>query len=187
MSSELTSLTNATWCQPTWTTGKVDGFSRYTICRHGNVINDETKTVLKGTVNNGGYRMYCLQTDEGTKKLMSGHRLVALAFIPNPEQKPMVDHKDRVKTNNHISNLRWATQSENEINKPMCKRKFKGDGFRHIRKCSINGSQYYRVQIKRNGKLIVCKHYRTDQYTIDQVVKLRNEFYKIHDITIEDE
>ena len=188
MSSELTSLTNATWCQPTWTTGKVDGFSRYTICRHGNVINDETKTVLKGTVNNGGYRMYYLQTDEGTKKLMSGHRLVALAFIPNPEQKPMVDHIDRVKTNNHISNLRWATNSENKINTGMYKRKKEGDGFRHIRKRTQNGNvdEYYILQIKRNGKLIVSKTYRTDKYTIDQVVKIRNEFYKKHDITIED-
>ena len=127
-----------TWCQPSWTTGKVDGFSRYTICRHGNVVNDETKTVLKGTVNNGGYRMYNLQTDEGTNKFMSGHRLVALAFIPNPEQKKMVDHKDRVKTNNHISNLRWATNGENQINKAMPERKNESTGYRHIRKRTQN-------------------------------------------------
>ena len=187
MSSNTTSFTNMTWCQPTWTTGKLNGFSRYTICRHGNVINDDRKTVLKGNVNSHGYRMYCLQTDEGTKKLMSGHRLVALAFIPNPEQKEMVDHIDRNKTNNHISNLRWATNGENKINTGLCKRKYKGDGFRHIRKVTKHGTEYYQLQIQRNGKLIVNKNYRTDTHTIDQVVKLRNDFYKIHDIAIEDE
>ena len=177
-----------TWCMPSWTTGKVDGFSRYVICRHGNVVNDETKRVLNGTVNNRGYRMYNLQTDEGTNKLMSGHRLVALAFIPNPEQKQMVDHEDRNKTNNHISNLRWATNGENQINTGLRKRKIKGDGFRHIRRTTMSGNaEYYRLQIRRNGKLIVCNNYRTDQYTIDQIVKIRNEFYKKHDIAIEDE
>ena len=101
MSSELTSLTNMSWCQPTWTTGKVDGFSRYTICRHGNVVNDDTKKVLNGTIDkHTGYRRYGLRTDDGTKKQMLGHRLVALAFIPNPEQKEMVDHVDRNKLNN---------------------------------------------------------------------------------------
>lgn len=187
MSSESTSLTNATWCMPSWTTGKLNGFSRYTICRHGNVVNDETKKILKGSLDKDGYRRYYLRSDEGTIKNMSGHRLVALAFIPNPEQKQMVDHGDRNKLNNHISNLRWATNSENQINTGLCKRKYEGDGFRHIRKYTLNGSQYYRLSIQRNGKLIVNKNYRTDKYTLDQVVKLRNQFYKIHDIAIEDE
>jgi hypothetical protein len=187
MNSNLSPFTNATWCQSKWTTSKVDGYSRYTICRHGNVVNDETKKVLTGTVNSNGYRQFNLQTDEGNKKRMSGHRLVALAFIPSPEQKQMVDHVDRNKTNNHISNLRWATNSENQINTGLCKRKIKGDGFRHIRRRTLDGNKYYRVQIQRNGKLIVCKHYRTDTHTLEQVVQIRNELYKIHDITIEDE
>jgi beta-mannanase len=168
-------------------TGKVGGFSRYTICRNGNVVNDNTNTVLKGTIANKGYRRYTLQTDEGKKQNMLGHRLVALAFLPNPEKKQMIDHVDRNKTNNHISNLRWATNSENQINTGLCKRKIEGDGYRHIRRRTIKGTEYYHVQIVRNGKHIVSKMYKTNKYTIDQVVKLRNEFYKIHDIAIQDE
>ena len=45
------------------------------------------------------------------------HRLVALAFIDNPDNKPTIDHIDRDKNNNCVENLRWATQSEQEYNK----------------------------------------------------------------------
>lgn len=43
------------------------------------------------------------------------HRMVAIAFIPNPEEKEFVNHKDGNKSNNHISNLEWVTKIENEL------------------------------------------------------------------------
>jgi hypothetical protein len=189
MNSKTTPFPFMNCCQPIWKIGKVAGFSRYTVCADGNVINDETKRVLKGTIDKTtGYRRYhSLVNDDGVNKTMVGHRLVALAFIPNPEQKQMVDHIDRNKLNNHVSNLRWATNSENQINTCMRKRKNIGDGYRHITQEIVHGKQHYRIQIRRKGKRIVNRPYRKDKYTLEQVVQFRNEFYKKHDITIEDE
>jgi len=188
MNSKTTPFPFMNCCQPIWKIGKVDGFSRYTICANGNVINDKTKRVLKVTPDKtSGYRRYCIINDDGKKKMMLCHRLVALALIPNPDQKEMIDHIDRNRLNNNINNLRWVTNSENQINKCMCKRKNSGDGYRHITQETRRGKQYYVIQIRRNGKRILNKWCGKDKYTLEQVVQFRNEFYKKHDITIEDE
>lgn len=50
---------------------------------------------------------------EGGRRRFFVHQLVAIAFLPNPEGKPFVNHKDRNQTNNHVLNLEWVTESEN--------------------------------------------------------------------------
>lgn len=61
------------------------------------------------------YKFVNLTVSKGKFKLHYLHRLVAMTFIPNPENKPCVNHIDSDKANNHISNLEWCTQSENTI------------------------------------------------------------------------
>lgn len=66
------------------------------------------------TKNSFGYLKVGFTVDGKTKSI-SVHRIVAEAFILNPENKKCVNHKDGDKTNNHISNLEWCTYSENSI------------------------------------------------------------------------
>lgn len=58
------------------------------------------------------YKKVCL-SNGGRKRMLSIHRLVAEAFIPNPENKPQVNHIDGDKSNNSADNLEWTTASEN--------------------------------------------------------------------------
>lgn len=72
--------------------------------------------------NNGrGYSMVLL-SHNGTKKFVQVARLVALAYIPNPNNKPEVDHINRIRTDNRVENLRWVTKSENALNRDKYKR-----------------------------------------------------------------
>lgn len=70
-------------------------------------------TVLKPKIVRSGYLMFRLTRD--TKQKFTGaHRVVAKIFIPNPHNKPQVNHIDGIKHNNHISNLEWVTSEENQ-------------------------------------------------------------------------
>lgn len=67
---------------------------------------------LKTSLDKDGYVLIVLSSDK--KRLHTRvHRLVAKAFIPNPENKPQVNHIDGNKQNNYVNNLEWATSSEN--------------------------------------------------------------------------
>lgn len=59
-----------------------------------------------------GYKRVHITTS-GKRKCCGVHRLVAMAFIPNPHNKPDVNHIDGIKANNHVSNLEWVTEKEN--------------------------------------------------------------------------
>lgn len=71
------------------------------------------KIVLQSVLNDG-YKCFNLIKDNN-KKIMKVHRAVAEAFIPNPKNKPQVNHIDGNKQNNNVSNLEWVTASENMI------------------------------------------------------------------------
>ena len=91
-------------------------FPNYEVSSLGNVKNIITGKVLKNSVK-GGYCHVSL-TNENYKKTLLVHRLVALAFIENPENKLEVNHKDKNKLNICVSNLEWMSRRENNIH--MC-------------------------------------------------------------------
>lgn len=69
--------------------------------------------ILKPRLQSGGYLTVAI-CKNGENKTCSVHRLVAEAFIPNLDGLPQVNHKDGCKFNNHVDNLEWCTQSENQ-------------------------------------------------------------------------
>lgn len=89
----------------------VDGFSNYEISSHGRVRNKTTEQILKPRLSEWGYEQVCLYKEKHNWRYI--HKLVAEAFIPNPDNKPRVNHINGIKTENHIDNLEWCTVSEN--------------------------------------------------------------------------
>lgn len=96
---------------------QIKGFPNYYITDTGDVYSRFEKRhgrikKLKPYIQHDGYLLVGLFKD---KKIYAKlvHRLVAQAFIPNPENKPQVNHKNGIKTDNCVSNLEWVTNSEN--------------------------------------------------------------------------
>ena len=89
--------------------GRVKGVSRKS--KRGNHWISVKETILK-TGTSMGYPFVNLRRS-GRVKSVKVHRLVAEAFIPNPENKKEIDHKNTTKTDNRVSNLHWVTRSEN--------------------------------------------------------------------------
>ena len=81
--------------------------------RSGKLIELKTHTMWKG------YVLVTIRSN-GVKKKHRVHRLVAQTYLPNPDNLPEVNHIDRDKTNNHVSNLEWITSRDNTVHS-VCK------------------------------------------------------------------
>ena len=96
-------------------------FEGYGITSCGRVYSFKTKRFLKPIKNNRGYLQVQLTNGTQHKKTVKIHRLVVLAYIPNPNNYDTVDHIDENKEHNYINNLRWMTREENK-NRSWCKK-----------------------------------------------------------------
>ena len=84
----------------------------YFITRDGRIWNEKTERYLKAQPNPKGYLVVRITVDK-VKHSFKIHREVAKAFIPNPDNKPQVNHIDGNKNNNTVENLEWCTNEEN--------------------------------------------------------------------------
>ena len=134
---------------------EIKGYEDYMISSKGRVFSYNTKKFLKPQNNGYGY-LFVILWKNGITKAHKIHRLVALAFIPNPENKRTVNHKDSDRTNNYVKNLEWATHSENSqhgydngLQKPPC----------------LKGSKHGRAKLSEKEVLEIRRLHATGNYT----------------------
>ena len=92
--------------------GRVKSLARKFIDRSGREQNIKER-ILKLRNDKDGYKVISIRDGSGKRKSFRVHRLVCEAFIPNPDNKPQVNHIDEDKSNNRICNLEWCTCTEN--------------------------------------------------------------------------
>jgi hypothetical protein len=143
-------------------------YHNYLIYDDGRVYSKNRNRFLKPHLNSTGYYMINLYKD-GKKKYCKIHRLVASHYIPLVDGKNMVDHIDRNKTNNDISNLRWVNNSENNLNKGVHKNNVLGHKLIRLTK-----NNTYKVHIKRNKKDVYQKTFKT----LEEAIVGRDDFIK---------
>lgn len=119
--------------------------------------------VLKPKLNTKGYYGVDLWK-QNQRKRKRIHRLVACAFLPNPDNKKEVDHIDRCKTNNMVTNLRWVTRSENMLNTYRRDNPLLGISWKKSHK-------QYEVHFTLNNKI---KHYGLYK-TIEEAIQVRDK------------
>tara|TARA_R110001592_G_scaffold48753_1_gene153025 strand:+ start:268 stop:738 length:471 start_codon:yes stop_codon:yes gene_type:complete len=104
---------------------EVQGFPNYLIYQDGRMWSNKTNRFLKPSFNNKGYLFVGLRNN-GKSYTKYIHRLMGIHYIANPNNYSQIDHIDRNKTNNHIDNLRWVSNIQNQHNKGKTKNNISG-------------------------------------------------------------
>ena len=142
---------------------EIEGYPNYLIYPDGRVWSIPRKDARAGRflrpANPEGYLMVHLRY-QGQAKSFRIHRLVAQHYIPNPENKPTVDHIDRNPANNHVSNLRWATIPEQMNNKGIYANNTSG----HTNITDVYSNQgrdlYWKFHKKRKGHKTINRQFK---------------------------
>jgi len=157
---------------------KVKGYENYTIDLDGNVWSKKRKKYLRPSSSTTGGYLKVVLSKNGKSKCLTVHRLMGLTYLPNFYNKQTIDHKDRNKTNNKLYNLKWATHKEQNFNKGIYTKNIT----KHRNICILKKS--YNLVIVVNKKRIVNKLFSKNKWSLGDIIKKRNEYFKEFDIKV---
>tara|TARA_R110000796_G_C14288431_1_gene403632 strand:+ start:58 stop:558 length:501 start_codon:yes stop_codon:yes gene_type:complete len=146
---------------------EIQGYPNYLIYEDGRVFTKKYNKFLKPSTHQDGYKQVVLGIGVKNKsKTIKIHRLVAIHYIPNPENKPEVDHINQDPSDNRVENLRWVTSKENSDNRRTIMKTNKS-GHKHI---SYHKQQNRWIFIKVTNKVRVVK------YSKSKIIALCHKF-----------
>ena len=156
---------------------------RFEISDDGKLRNIITGTIYKTVINRGtGYEgVYVSLGSKNNCKLFKIHRCVAETFISNPNNYPVINHKDGNKSNNHISNLEWCTIKENNIHayKTGLRKVLKGEDI-YCSKLKQKEVDFIRENYKEGDSIFGCrklaKMFNVSHTTISDIIN--NKIWK---------
>lgn len=151
-------------------------YTQFEVSNDGQIRNVNTGTIYKQHINQNGYSTVCVSLgSRKNKKTFRIHKAVAETFIPNPDNKPEVNHIDTNKQHNYVSNLEWATSSENikhaydnGVKHPLCgacnpQSRFNDDDILYIRK-------NYKPNDHEYGARALARKFHVDKNSILNII-----------------
>jgi len=147
-------------------------FHDYSVSSFGNIKKNER--LLKPTIFKKDDKLDSLIITlkiNDKQKCFRVHRLIASLFIPNPDNKPIIDHIDNNPLNNNVSNLRWASVSQNNCNRG-CKNKLGMKGVSFDKKRNL-----YQVQVKFEGQRYWLGRFKTAEEAFEAYKEKAKELH----------
>ena len=158
---------------------EINDYPNYLIYEDGRVWSKTSNKYIKQNLY-GKYIQITLHNNS-KPKTFNIHRLIGLYYIPNPNNKPEVDHINRIKHDNRIENLRWATSSEQKQNRDG----YSNTGEKYITKTYRKDNNKFYYFITKNdyfNKKLSC-----NKWTLQDAIKLRDELlieYEIVELSV---
>ena len=158
----------------------IPGHKTYGATKDGQIVCLRTEREIKQCRDCNGYMWVWLTNKDGTKHYLVS-RLIAMTFIPNDDaDKREIDHIDRNRGNNAVTNLRWADDYDQNLNRIGW-----GKHKRFIYMENYGRYACWSIQM-RNKKCTLKKRFDCSKYTLEEVTEIRNQILRENDIPITD-